>query len=295
MDEVIIGRDGNPLFQKDNLNHPLGGYYFRCSAKLEPPMSRIAGEEKDLGITYFYADTIGAEPGKECYSQEHPVLRREAHRYRMKALESIADQGMVVSSEKGSWWAAASVHIFHRMETFGAYTGTYLGSGDGDQESGGHYNTAKPGYEQNMIGVEFNPKVKVPLFQLVYHDSVYCSRRRHADPMRAPGLWDTRDLIDMLYGVSALINLSPKLENAPGEAGWRKHGQRYLQMYRNVCGWHEQIGFDEMIYHRFLSADRSVQETKFSSGKGIVVNFGEQAWKDKRGFTVAPMNFFLMD
>ena len=63
------------------------------------------------------------------------------------------------------------------------------------------------------------------------------------------------------------------------------------QTYRDVCGWHERIGFDEMIDHRFLTTDRMVQETRFSSGWNVVVNFGQMSWSDQRGFSVAPRSF----
>jgi hypothetical protein len=65
----------------------------------------------------------------------------------------------------------------------------------------------------------------------------------------------------------------------------------YMRTFRDVCGWHEQIGFDEMTDHRFLSDDRLVQETRFSSGQAVVVNFGSEAWVDPRGFVVPGSSF----
>lgn len=69
----------------------------------------------------------------------------------------------------------------------------------------------------------------------------------------------------------------------------------YMRTFRDVCGWHEKIGFDEMVDHCFLSEDRLVQETRFSSGQGVVVNFGSEVWKDPRGFDVAEMGFCQFD
>ena len=65
----------------------------------------------------------------------------------------------------------------------------------------------------------------------------------------------------------------------------------YMRTCRDVCGWHEKIGFDEMIDHRFLTKNRLVQETRFSSGHTVVVNFGSAAWEDQRGFQVPSMAF----
>jgi hypothetical protein len=83
------------------------------------------------------------------------------------------------------------------------------------------------------------------------------------------------------------VFLHPEAGNIIGSAGWEKVKGRYLRTYRNVCGWHEQIGFEEMIDHRFLSRDRLVQETRFASGWAVVVNFGDRVWNDPRGFSVS--------
>ena len=93
-------------------------------------------------------------------------------------------------------------------------------------------------------------------------------------------------LMNILYGVAPLIFMHPEAGNVIARPGWAQVKDRYLQTYRNVCGWHEKVGFDEMLAHRTLTNDRSVQETRFSSGWTVVVNFGERPWPDPRGFVV---------
>jgi len=151
--------------------------------------------------------------------------------------------------------------------------------------------TEKPGFKELCLGYDFNPARRLPLFQLVYHDSVYCTRRWNQDPGRDASLWDRHDLLNILYGTAPLIFMHPRAGNVIGSSAWEKVSDRYLQTYRGVCGWHERIGFDEMIDHRFLTTDRMVQETRFSSGWNVVVNFGQVSWSDQRGFSVAPRSF----
>ena len=67
---------------------------------------------------------------------------------------------------------------------------------------------------------------------------------------------------------------------------YEPYRERYARTFRDVCGWHAKIGFDEMTDHRFLTPDRLVQETRFSSGHAVVVNFGARPWHDPRGFRV---------
>ncbi len=144
----------------------------------------------------------------------------------------------------------------------------------------------KPGFEELFLGVEFNPARRIPLFQLVYHDSVYCTRRWNQDPIRAPELWTRHDLMNIINGTSSLWMMRDGAKNMIGTADWETVKDRYLQTYRDVCGWHEKIGFDEMLDHQFLSDDRLVQQSCFSSGWTVVVNFSDDAWKDTRGFLV---------
>ena len=48
--------------------------------------------------------------------------------------------------------------------------------------------------------------------------------------------------------------------------------------YNNICPWLQQIGYDEMLSHRFVTPDHLIQETAFSSGKRAVVNFGNNEY-----------------
>jgi hypothetical protein len=146
-----------------------------------------------------------------------------------------------------------------------------------------------------FLGFDFNPARRVPLFQLVYHDSVYCTRRWNQDPGRAPSLWNRHDLMNILYGTPPLWFMHPKAGNVIGTPQWEHVQGRYLQTYRNVCGWHEKIGFDEMSDHRFLSNDRLVQETRFRGGESVVVNFSAVPWTDPRGFTLSAEDHRILE
>ena len=49
---------------------------------------------------------------------------------------------------------------------------------------------------------------------------------------------------------------------------------------KTVCSWVEQIGYDEMIDFEYLTDNKLVQKSTFSSGKSIVVNFGNEAYNE---------------
>lgn len=263
------------------------GNLMRCPATHGVAFSKISKAERDLGLNYFFTDcTTAGGSIIDCYHPDHPVSRRDAARELRFALDNVSGLGLVVGSERGTWWATPSVHVFEGIETILVYAGPYRGAG-GESHWVGPYFKDKPGYEEVFLGVEFNPARHVPLFQLVYHDSVYCTRRWNQDPLRAPELWTRHDLMNINNGTSSLWMMRDGAKNMIGTADWEKVKDRYLQTYRDVCGWHEKIGFDEMLEHRFFSDDRLVQQSRFSSGWTVVVNFSDAPWKDARGFSVA--------
>jgi hypothetical protein len=40
-----------------------------------------------------------------------------------------------------------------------------------------------------------------------------------------------------------------------------------------------KLAYDELVSHRFITDDHKVQETVFSSGKRVIVNFGDSEYK----------------
>jgi hypothetical protein len=56
----------------------------------------------------------------------------------------------------------------------------------------------------------------------------------------------------------------------------KKYAEEITRTQKYVNEWVRQVAFDEMTNHRFVTPDRQVQESEFSSGKGVVVNFGDE-------------------
>jgi hypothetical protein len=65
-----------------------------------------------------------------------------------------------------------------------------------------------------------------------------------------------------------------------------------VESYRKVCGWNARVGLDEMLAHEYLTADRSVQRTRWSTGVSVVVNFGGKPFR-AAGVEVPPRDFAI--
>lgn len=77
-------------------------------------------------------------------------------------------------------------------------------------------------------------------------------------------------MFNMLYGTAPLWSIDRER--------WDEYKYTFIDSYNMVCPWLQQIAYDELVSHRFVTADRKVQESVFSSGKKIVVNFGDNEY-----------------
>jgi len=72
---------------------------------------------------------------------------------------------------------------------------------------------------------------------------------------------------------------------------WNENREHFVRSYRNICPLVREVGYSEMVDHRFLSADRSVQQTVFANGTTVTVNFGVAPYQSANGDSIAPMGF----
>ena len=103
-----------------------------------------------------------------------------------------------------------------------------------------------------------------------------------------PEWWDVMNLWNMLYGSTVMWNLYDDY--------WEAKADRFVRTYNQISPWHEKIGFDEMPDHKFLTPDRRVQPTWFSSGWTIIVNFDPaKPYRAEDDIMVSPSSYTLIE
>lgn len=127
----------------------------------------------------------------------------------------------------------------------------------------------------------------VPIWPLVFHDAVACGRytpeshnlaSRSGDPYPS---W----LPDMLWGYFLLSGLRDA-------EGWPMAKQQ-LSATRHVDEWFHSVNTTAMIDHQFLTDDCELEQTVFSNGRSIVVNFSSGP-KEHEGVRVRPHGYQLV-
>jgi hypothetical protein len=266
-----------------------------CPVAIRPEIYRkIDSKLKEFPHETFFLDVYAANGLFECYSKEHPLTREQFAEAVVKNHQIIEDQyNVYLGGEWGAEFAIAHLAYVHGMMTLQR---TWWGSGI--EKPGTIYYTgdwkSNPRPTQ-MVGTRvandtylkysINEYMRVPLYELVYHDAVVTSWRWEDANHHTPEIWWKKDLFNMLYGSAPLWNLDRER--------WQEYKYTFIESYNKVCPWLQQIASDELVSHRFISEDHKVQESVFSSGKRIVVNFGNED-VELEGKVVKAMSFSLL-
>jgi hypothetical protein len=112
----------------------------------------------------------------------------------------------------------------------------------------------------------------VPLWSLVFHDAIVSARYQPGDlPMEASSSLNDgppRWLEDMLWGYTLLTDVKDYTRVQAAVST--------IQQTQHVDAWFRSISTAAMVNHRFLTADASLEETSFSNGLRIIVNFAAE-------------------
>jgi hypothetical protein len=224
-----------------------------------------------------FIDTTTAAPWNECYNPDHPMTRTESRQWKMKLLQYVSsDCKLVTGSETGHDAAVPFVDYFEGMLSLGPYR---------VPDAGRNMQRILDQAPERVGRFQLGQAYRLPLWELVYHDCVVAQWYWGDYNNKLPSLWDKRDLFNVLYGTPPMFMFDRNL--------WRSQKERFAQSYRNTCPYARATGYAEMTDHRFLTADRNVQQTAFANGAAITVNFGDAPFRLSSGEVLRPGGFVV--
>jgi len=186
-----------------------------------------------------YLDVFAVVPPDECYNPEHPVTRKQCLDYRGDCFDFIRTQVGVVSSEEPADWAIPHLDLVHHAPFA-------LSPNPGNGPAMG---------------------IPVPLFSLVYHDSIFIPWSL------GKGAWGIPENDSgYLHGL-AHAGL-PYLSITPAESE--------LQRVRTMCNLNKRLALVEMTGHEFLDDEYRRQQTIFADGTKVLIDL------DKDTYTIVP-------
>ena len=221
---------------------------------------RVPEELKTYPYRCRFIDTTTASPWRECYSPEHPMTRSDSRHWKMELLRYMSsDMKLVTGSETGHDAAVPFVHYFEGMLSLGHYR---------IPDSGRDMSRIWDEVPERVAKFQVGHKYRLPLWELVYHDCVVAQWYWGDYNNKLPAIWAKRDLFNILYGTPPMFMFNRQY--------WSQNKDRFAKSYKDICAVARAVGYAEMTDHRFLTPDRDVQQTKFSNGVTVTVNFGDK-------------------
>jgi len=273
LDERGDWRKGWRVKGKDGVMYPCGVLCDKQALKFA--RQRVPEELKTHPYRCRFIDTTTASSWRECYHPDHPMTRGESRHWKMELLRYMSeDMKLVTGSETGHDEAVPFVHYFEGMLSLGPYR---------IPDAGRDMRRIWDEVPDRVAKFQVGHKYRLPLWELVYHDCVVAQWYWGDYNNKLPSVWKKRDLFNILYGTPPMFMFDRKY--------WSENRQRFAESYKDICSFVRTVGYSEMTEHRFVTKDRSVQQTKFANGASALVNFGNKPHRLPNGKEVEPMGF----
>ena len=232
-----------------------------CDAKAVPyARERITKELETKPYLCRFIDTTVAAPWFECYHPDHPMTRSDSRKYKMELLKLIGDLGLVCGSETGHDASVPFCDYFEGMLSLGPYRVA---------DSGRNMIQVVDEVPPQIERFQVNPALRLPLWELVYHDCVVAQWYWGDYNNKLPAVWRKRDLFNALYGTPPMYMFTRR--------NWNENKDKFAVSYKTAATVARETAYAEMTDHNILSPDRMVQQTRFRHGMKFItvtVNFG---------------------
>lgn len=279
--DMIVRRENGSMVQAFGTNSGVV-----CSQFYLPLAKKNFDREfRDYDYTARFIDCVGSCGFGEgvCYDPRHPSNTSDTRRERIALLTEVTRRGKLVGTECSVDYLIPYAHWFEGATTLVSWKESLSASTD---EAIRDINSqadpkaiAKDRYKslyklplnaEAPDTISISTKYRIPFYSLCHHDEVIVTWRWEDGMNCPPPYWRRKILWSVLYGTPPMYRMY-----ASGVTNWQK---QIGETQRTVSDWVRQIAFDEMLDHKFVTADRSVQQTVFSSGRGVIVNFGAKPY-----------------
>lgn len=217
------------------------------------------------------------------YSKNHITTEEEDLKARLERISYIRDEeNMVVGSEGGNDFASTSIAFAHGIETPAFswvdpdmnknkdseyYVGRYYSPTGGVPEVFAKQIPLKELYEKVFI----DPGYSLPLFRLVYNDSVVTSHHWLWGTFKVQDEVNDRMMKEILYNTPPMYHLD--------RSEWDKHKKSIAKHNKVWSEFNKKAIKEEIADFKILSDDKLVQKSQFGNDLVVVANFSDEDFK----------------
>lgn len=277
------------LYEQDTISDQTGKKlqgFKNVGRKLNPTLSLPAVRERMEGImntgipfNSWFVDCDAFGEIFDDYTPGHVTTQQEDLAARMERMAYIRDiYGLVMGSEGGNDFAASTLAFAHGIELKSFswmdadmnqnkdsqyYIGKYYNPNGGVPE---HFSKRVP-LKEMYYAIFLDPSYDVPLYKLVYNDSVITSYHWDWSTFKVQGATEDRMIREVLYNVAPLYHLDGR--------EWERYGE---DISRHVKVWSEfsrKAVLQAMTGFEYLTEDGLAQETRYGEELLAVANYGD--------------------
>ncbi|MGQ4001449.1 glycoside hydrolase [Francisellaceae bacterium CB300] len=236
-------------------------------------------EDKTPFNSWFF-DTDGAGDLNNDFSTEHPMNKIQDAQNRLDRMKWVAHKyGLVIGTEDGKDYIATVAAFGHGLVSQGIWDKDMRQNKNSKYYMGGYWSPdgipgryGKPTPLKPLLSyIYYNPTFEVPLFQMVYNNSIITSDHWEYATFKFPSEIKNNILKTFLYNYPPLLHLDMK--------AWSEQKSllsKYLPIWSK---WHKILVQQQMISFSYLSKDKLLQRTKFSDNITVIANFADTSKK----------------
>lgn len=255
------------------------GFYLNPLCRQEYPKQRMQQILSLGGFNSYFLDVDGTAMVREDYYPSRRSSERQMTEAFNARMNWVTEQRIVLGSEDGNALTTQSLVFAHGLETIGfgwmdadmkknSQSPYFLGRWYPQEAPAVFFKQAK--VKEPYKTLLFSPQFRLPLYQTVFHDAHVSSHHWSFDSLKFSDVQTERDLIAMLYNTPPMVHISRSSLTTRLDA--LKH---YQQGYSFA---HHRLWDKALIGLKFLAENGQVQQSHFSDGSYITVNFGTESY-----------------
>lgn len=224
----------------------------------------------------WFFDSDGAGALYNDFSTKHPQTKAQDAKNKIDYFRWAAKHySLVVGTEDGKDYIApvavygqglVSQGIWDKDMRQNKKSKYYMGSYWSPSGIPPRYSKPTP-LKPSLTYIYYNPIFEVPLYQMVYNNSIITSDHWEYSTFKFPSQIKNNILKTFLYNYPPLLHLDRK--------AWKQQKDllsKYLPVWSK---WHKVLVQQKMTNFKYLSNDKLLQSTEFSDGFIVIANFAD--------------------
>lgn len=275
---AIVDEKGRRTPGFHNRGYIASSEYFSRQTPENKDLYTRASLFKETGNNSYFLDVDATGTLHDDYSPDHSMNTKKDMENRIKRMRHLSErENFVLGSETAVYWAVPFLAFAHG--NFSVFNAPHWKLTRDKTFYGRWYPSERPGVffksiqaPEDYVNTRYNPQYRIPLFQMVFHDSVITTDRWEIPITKFTNVKAQRVLFEILYGIPSMWSLDIKTI---------QKNKLELKKYASFFDeFHKKIAQEPLTNFLYLTEDKTVQQTTFGKDVKVTANFSELKFKN---------------